>query len=759
HETVSSDYARRTAAIYGALDKLDRESPIGVDFARIRRAEQQALLQAQTREYLSAHPDSTQEDWEQAGLTRLYPAAELEVMALAHAVEPHVQTIMLLETSWAARFAQAENEPEKLAALKREYEQGDQQKITQAYAELSRIKAARGELARELDVDALRNRVAEACRHARERAIVTGFLDGLVEKGIVSRTEIIAELAKGKCATADRDAQGSLHALDKPYDQIISADEALAYVARQRAIGLLEQMDCQTQSLANHLAHRTGLSGRFSPDAPSIPNIPQSALDSFNHQWQRFRADLQALSEEYPGMVDVGKLEQMQLLSLRRKQVIEWLETAAKKKDSDGEFTHSWAEIAEELRKNGGFDILPPARAKEFVISLRTAPLINELGELYFQMGALMTPARGNADAAIKYEAVKAEIRRREEALRVAFQGFEEFYKPDELQPKLAEKAYAGNRAYDEYAAKVRQEHEAEAQAREDAKGWGARAWDEIVKASKSAPKILEAAVDITAGNLWGLGNAVVAAVQLKNPIEAHANAGADFILGTRSLMNNYVWGGSALGSDEQLAAMGNWSLAMSVNPLGHLGATVVEPVFGIAELTYDETARAIYNLGQGVPKTYAEFKKLQEEDVLLKAGKYGYYTFELAGSLALLLATGGGSSATQGGRLSALLYRFGLSATNSIQGGRALQALSVAGGFSAVGAAGQELQDWDNASFSRWAEHTYSGTAHSMLFLGGMSAGTQLWVRMRFGAALPQTLEEFQQLRLADPARYLRLQ
>lgn len=241
---------------------------------------------------------------------------------------------------------------------------------------------------------------------------------------------------------------------------------------------------------------------------------------------------------------------------------------------------------------------------------------------------------------------------------------------------------------------------------------------NEIFKeAITNSPKILEAVVNLTVANLvmqpFGFIQGII---NKRNPFTSAVNAGANFIEKNRAFfLKNFNT--SAFGSDQEFAIMGNFQAAMSLNPMGHIGNTLFEPSFEVVNLCFDEACRSIYNLNAKKKISYQELKTLQQTDPLFRWSKNLFHLGEASASLAVILASGGGTSLAMASRLT------------SIQ-----KILGISTGMSMVTATAEELLNPEDFNFQRFIDSIIAGTGQSLLFMSGISILGKTYVKTRLG-------------------------
>ncbi|MBP9837772.1 MAG: hypothetical protein KBC84_03575 [Proteobacteria bacterium] len=258
------------------------------------------------------------------------------------------------------------------------------------------------------------------------------------------------------------------------------------------------------------------------------------------------------------------------------------------------------------------------------------------------------------------------------------------------------------------------------------------------VNAAKTLPKAVEAGLAVSAI----LGKFVIEVVTCpftwRNPFTSTHEFGAEYLLASQKFCNENIYGGSMLGSSTELAN-NNSDLGLvfiSLNPFAHLANASINPLMEVVDYSYNEYQRNAYNQANNKYLSYSEFVALQEIDDDLKNRKRIFQGCEIAASLALMLATGGASSAS-------LLSRAGLSTLT----GRSLGMLKVPLAMAGANATASELMQWDNKNsqgqtegfnLERFFDSLLAGTAHNLLFVGGLNLGINTTVGARSGVWFP---------------------
>ena len=267
------------------------------------------------------------------------------------------------------------------------------------------------------------------------------------------------------------------------------------------------------------------------------------------------------------------------------------------------------------------------------------------------------------------------------------------------------------------------------------------RALDILLEGLKYFPKIVESCEYLVVGNVivQPLGF-LIGLIRGDNPFASARSYAANYLENRRAWYNRFIFGGSVFGTDEEFSSKSLLQIGTSLSPLGHLG--VLSKGLELLHVGYDEAARQIVNgLGDN-NLSFQEFKEYQQEDDLLKWGERAFSVAETSASLALTLATGGGAGAS--------------TLTQLTQAGRTL---GVASGCAAAGALSQELMSGEDFNALRLVDNTLSGTADSLVFMGGMSALGKYYVRLRYGQSMPRTEAELKLLYTSAPDKAARLE
>lgn len=349
-----------------------------------------------------------------------------------------------------------------------------------------------------------------------------------------------------------------------------------------------------------------------------------------------------------------------------------------------------------------------------------------ELGQLMLLKGSLENP-----EVLLRYQKLQQEVEVKHKKL-ISSLGWKE----DGLQAKHLEWMFQdfqtkGFCDLSAYLLQKQAETTAQEITRKSNRSFAIHLWDNLLEGSKALPKVLESVLNIGAGTTAAAGGFIWGLFTGKPPSATAISNYAAVIRFNQEFFNKYIWGGSAFGSDQDFAAMGDVTACMAVNPLGHLGKAVFEPILGVTELAYSHAVLNICNGLNGTSMTYADLKKLQVTDPAFKLSYNLFRIGEGALSLAVLVASGGSV-------VSPLLT-------------------SVA--FSSLTALAEELLD-NKTSFQkvRFFENLVSGTAQSLFFMAGMARFAPAYIKLRNGA-LPNSADDLAKLRLVYQDKYLHLE
>ena len=710
---AQADFQRKVDPLFSQLAELDSLSSAHIDLRRVQQLAEQTLRRSGAQLWLAQHPNSSWKERDLAGLTDALGAQDIATATTLQEAKPLCDKIVAIETRWAKRIVEAGGNETLLASLALE----KAQEVDPILTELYRSLRAATRNSSELSVDTFRNRVAKLVEQTKDSHTVLRAIDALLEN-TVDPNILLPQIAK----------------IDD-VDGLLNEKQVRNYIAQKKLSACLKKFETTNRELGIALGAASSLETQWGRDGALFNLLPEEEAQLHALAYQQFRQEVVTLAEYYPEEVDIEHVLEAQERALRRTQVLSWLENNCER---------HWSELQTELSDHGGFNFLPPAVAKQIVRNARLRDVINELGQLHFQYGAFQLPAvKYNIQGMkVKFDEVCKRIELLEEKLAEGSADMPELHDPTHFARSFTIQRQKGLENFLAYQAEHTAQKRAEEQQKEADKVWSDRAGEILVHASKQGPKVLESCVNLTFGNLVQAGGFVEGAVTLRNPFETARDRGTQFLVGNQSVMNDYVWGGSALGRPEQLAAMGDWELAMRLNPLNHASASLVDPGFELLELTYDETAREIYNSAYATSCTYEQFLEIQKNDPTLKWCKRGYHSVEIGGSIALMFHTGGSSLSS-----------------NSARTIRAMKALGVSTGFSVTTAIGQELLNPEDFALERFFDNSLEGTSHSMIFMSSLSGMSQLYVRGRYGKPLPANLDELTKLKVSAPADFARLQ
>ncbi len=170
-----------------------------------------------------------------------------------------------------------------------------------------------------------------------------------------------------------------------------------------------------------------------------------------------------------------------------------------------------------------------------------------------------------------------------------------------------------------------------------------------------------------------------------------------------RNWCNKHLWCGSLLGKDEEFIKASDTTLQDNLNPFTWVGNSFISSLMYTVDWSRAESTRAAYNLINKKNISAEEFKTLEETDAVLHSLRVSSDLIKAGLSLILLKKLGPSEM-------------------------RAWQPLIISSGMSLANAVGEKWQNNKTCLDIEVAEHTLSGVANSLLFMGTMRAGSKLY-------------------------------
>ncbi|MDP7038903.1 MAG: hypothetical protein QGI45_07085, partial [Myxococcota bacterium] len=465
-----------------------------------------------------------------------------------------------------------------------------------------------------------------------------------------------------------------------------------------KSSGLEVEPDLLTQHRA-FSSHAAKLERDFGIDRQVFENIVAGTLKREKIEFIMKSHEPEAWEQARTDLEKIGAFELIPEAVLKAEFVQKKAEVIINKAD-----VGAWGQVRADLEKFGAFELIPEAAFKAHFIQKKLQSTLQKAQDARARVGYYMLAATRHEipsarDPYSKARSDDALAMRDLKALNKLMGGKLDMVA---IEQNLQKVTTAGRDGWNTHWNNLKKEAQEAAQNRST----GQKALDILKGGVGAVNHTIESTLSLTVGNLAYLGG---------------VDNAANYLNAQRQFFNQHAMGGSVFGGDEEFSNMQgdlkSWGGAgrlwsenfKTVNPLVHAGNVIMTPL-NLADIPYDAYQKWVMETGSGVQLSEEEFRKLQAEDPLLRAGKASLNISKFALAAAVT------------GKMGKM---------TNIQ---LAKAIGVSSAFGTGGALAQELKSDQDFDTLRFAENSLAGAANSQMFMAGIGAMSTAWAKLRAG-------------------------